>query len=318
MKIGIIGCGAYSIGVACLLAKKTDNEIMIWSESADVLKEFNETKKLDSILKDIKIPKNIKLTNSYKSVLENKDIVFLMTGVKFIKNVCLDIKSIISKKVPIVIGTKGVYEDKKFVYQVVKKYLKNDLAILSGPTFASSLAQFEPVGFLVGTKSKHLEKVINNLFIKTNLKLEFSKDLKGISLCSSLKNVYAIGSGILSGVGYHDSTMGLYITEVYQELENILYHNNSKEETLNSLGGLGDLVATCISTQSRNFNYGKLLASKNLKKREEYLKKNTVEGYLTLEFVNSKLKKYPIITTIYNIALNNENPDKLREVLIKN
>lgn len=320
MKIGIIGTGVFSASIANCLAQNTENQITMWSENQSLVEEYKKTNKLESIFKDKVFPKNIVLTNSYEDV-KDTEIIFIMTSINYIENVCNSLKDIIDKTIPICIGTKGVYGDKqKLVHELVKQILKNPIAILSGPTFAEDVMNLDPIAFNVACRGKKIKNTIQKAFDGANVKIEFTRDLVGIALCGSIKNVYAIGSGILEGLGYKESTSAYYLTAVMKELENILYMLDSDLDTLHSLAGFGDLIATCTSNKSRNYNLGVLLGKKKSKKEiESYKEKNTVEGVTTLENVQILLTKKhiktPIITVLYKIVFEFEKPEALLEVM---
>ncbi len=323
MKIGIIGTGAFSTSIALLLASDKNKNITMWSENEKLVESFLETKKLNTIFKDKSIPKNIKVTNNYEETLKEADVVFLLTSINYLNDVCKDIKHLISPNIPVYIGTKGIAANsKKFVPEIVTKHLKNKIALFGGPTFANDVVAIDPIGFVIASKDKKCRAIFKSLFATNNVRIEESSDLNGVALCSCLKNIYAIGSGIISGLKYHESTNALYLTYVYQELFNILYKMNSSLETLNGLGGLGDLILTCNSPQSRNYSYGEKVAKKTSKTAlEKYLKENTVEGLNTLEAIYPMFKrkhlKCPIIYSLYSILYQDENPQKLIDLIIK-
>lgn len=323
MKIGIIGTGVYSVSIALTLASNKDNKIVMWSENEKLVADHKKTKKLNTIFKDKTIPKNITVTNSYEESLNEAEIVFLMTSVDYLEQVCKTIRPIIKTDVPICIGTKGIaVESNKLVHEIAKKHLKNKISILSGPTFAIDVANLEPIGFTLACKDKKSRKKIKAALNFEDVRIEESEDLTGVAICGCVKNIYAIGSGIISGLGFNESTKSVYITRVYEELSNILYHYKSSLETLNSLAGFGDLNLTCNSNKSRNYTYGEMIGKKSNKKDlKKYTEANTIEGINTLNALYLILKKKhikcPIINVIYDILNNEENPKKIIETIIK-
>lgn len=323
MKIGIIGTGVFSTSLAITFASNKDNNIVMWSEDKKLIEDYQKTKKLHKFFKDKSIPKNIQITNNYEEVLNDAQIVFLITSVKYLENVCKEIKKIIHPDIPICIGTKGIATDsKKFVYEIVKKHLKNKIAVMSGPTFAIDVANLDPIGFTIATKDKLTREMVKKAFDFEDIRIEESIDILGVSVCGCVKNIYALGAGIIKGLGNNESTKALYLTYVYQELSEILYKFKSNLATLNSLAGFGDLILTCNSEKSRNYKYGEMIGKKITKKKlDKYLEENTVEGINTLNCMYQTLKrkhtKCPILNTIYEIITNNENPKKLIEVIIK-
>lgn len=323
MKIGIIGTGVFSVSVALLLATEKENKIELWTENESLVQEFHKTKRLDAIFKGKEIPKNISVTHSYLDVVKDKELLFLATGVSYIESVCKDIAPLVDKKIPICIGSKGIALDsQKFVHEIALKYLKNPIAVFGGPTFASDVANLAPVGFLIASKKNKALQVIEKAFQNIEAQITTSHDLTGLALCGCVKNIYAIGSGIIAGLGYQESTRALYLTSVFQELENLLYRFHAEYATLNSLAGFGDLVLTCSSTKSRNYTYGEMLGKEEKENAKVYLKENTVEGVKTLEGILPILKKKkinaPILYTIARIVLDNDNPKKFMEVLLQN
>lgn len=324
MKISIIGTGVYSTSIALTLANNKDNKIVMWSENETLVEEYKKSKKLKNIFEDKVIPKNVSLTNSYEEVLNDTEIVFLMTGVEYLEEVCIAIKNIIKPNIPVCIGTKGIaLNNNKFVHEIASKHLKNKIAILSGPTFASDIANLEPIGFVLASKSKKTRHIIKEALNFRDICIEETTDMTGTAVCGCIKNIYAIGSGIINGLGYNESTTAVYLTKIFEELGNILYQFKSSLAIQNSLAGFGDLTLTCSSTKSRNFTYGKMIGTKAAKKEiKNFLENNTVEGINTLNAIlpilNKKHVKCPIIKTIYDILNNNENPKKLIEVIIKN
>ena len=323
MKIGIIGTGVFSVAIAHTLSQNTDNFITMWSENKELVEEYKKTNKMESIFKEKVFPNNIKLTDSYEEALKEIDLLFLMTSISYLKDVSKVLIEKVDKSIPICIGTKGIvlYEGKeRFAYEIIKQNLKNPLALLSGPTYAEDVVSLDPIAFSIACKNKKTREKLLKAFEVENIKIEFTQDFKGVSMCGSLKNVYAIGSGIIAGLGYKESTLAYYITAVYKELESVLYSLNSSLATLHSLAGFGDLIATCSSIKSRNYSLGLLYGQKkNKKELDSYKENNTIEGFVSIEaFINLFVKnhiKTPIVMAIFKIVNDEEKPEYLLEIL---
>lgn len=323
MKIGIIGTGVFSAAIAYNLAQNTNNKIVMWSENKDLVNDYKKTNKMESIYKGKEFPKNVTLTNSYDTLLKDVELVIIMTSISYVETVTSAIKETINKDIPICIGTKGtvLYNEKqKFAYEIVHHILKNPIAILSGPTYAEDVISLDPVAFNVACKGKKIKNVLLRAFDLKNVKIVFTSDFKGVSICGTVKNIYAIGSGILTGLGYKESTIAYYLTSVYKELETILYMYESSLTTLHSLAGFGDLIATCSSTKSRNYNFGLLLGKKESKKElNDYKEKNTIEGLISLEHCTAlfakKHIKTPLLTVLNKIVNGEEEAKALLNVM---
>ena len=148
------------------------------------------------------------------------------------------------------------------------------------------------------------------------MRLTKSSDVIGIQLCGTIKNAFAIGSGILNGLNCLESTKASYLTQCLNETRKLLIKLNCSEETVLEYAGIGDLILTCNSTKSRNFSFGNLIGSKEDSDKIEVFKANNlIEGLLALKNISEIAKnnniEINIIDYIYKIVFDNENPDIL-------
>ena len=321
MKITIIGTGAYSIAIALMLAKKKNNYIVMWSENSKLVEDYQKNHQTP-IFPKLKMPNNIEITNSYQEALKETNLIFLITSAKYIIDVCKNME-LYYKNTPICIASKGIHhESLSTLADLVKKRLKtNNIAVISGPTFAIDLVNENPCALAIaGFNKKTVSLVIENLQ-NTTLKLRYSSDIKGIQLCGSLKNIIAIAAGILKGLGCTESTRAFLINEAVHDLKEMIHALGGKKKTILSYAGIGDLLLTCSSEKSRNFSFGEVIGrTKDKNKIQDYLDNFTVEGYYTLLSISKLLEKrginIPLIKTIYNIVNENETPDVLKTFLI--
>ncbi len=322
MKVAVIGTGAYSLGIALMLAKHKNNNIMLWTENSKRKDEFNQTHQIKSIFENVTFPSNIYMTDDIEEALKNAKLIFLITAVKYVKEICLKMKEYYYD-IPICIASKGINNDTlETVDKVVKKTLNTKkICAISGPTFAIDLINNEPVALAIAGDKKSRELVIKNLTGDT-LKLRETNDIIGIELCGSIKNVFAISAGMLKGLGYHESTQAFLINEAIHDMKQIISSLGGKKKTILSFAGLGDLLLTCTTTKSRNYTFGFLIGSSNDKNEWiNYLNNNTVEGYYTLyslkKILDQKNINIPLITILYEIIEGMKKPKELGEFLIK-
>ncbi len=321
MKISVIGLGAYSIAIIKMLAKK-DNQIMVWTENQAKYEEWKKTKKIKSVF-DTRIPKNVKVSTNMEEVIKDTNIIYLITASKYVDSVCENIKPYYQKDIPVCIASKGIEESTEELLSTVvaNKLETRNIAVISGPTFAQDMINNEPIALALGSKSKKAKNYVLATLEGDTLKLRPTKDMIGIQICGAVKNVIAIASGILGGLGYSDSTRAFLINESLHDIKRIIYYLGGKPKMILSFAGVGDLMLTCTSTKSRNYSFGYCIGStKNSKKIKEYLAKNTVEGYNTLDTIYRLLKKKGInielINVIYDIVYNELNPEELAKFLI--
>ena len=321
-KIAMIGTGAYGLGVSISLLKKNES-VSMWVENEDKAKFLNNNKKHANILPNIEIPANITFSNDLDEVIKGTNIVFIAVAAKYIDNIAKKLSKLNIKNKHFCILSKGIEQNTcEFVTDVFKKYIKTkNLSVISGPSFAIDMAHNEPVGLSIASKNIKTIKEIKKVLSSDTVKLRTSNDIIGVELCGSVKNVIAIASGILEGLGYNESTRSFLITESLHDIKSLIYGLGGKKKTILSFAGVGDLLLTATSTKSRNYTYGILIGKKNYTMADDYLNNNTVEGYYTLKSIYTLIKRkkidIPIIKLIYEIIINKKEPDTLSEFLIK-
>lgn len=323
MKVAVIGTGAYGLAIAKALAKHQDNNILIWSENEDKIKEARKTNMINSVLPGVKLPSTFKYTTSMEEATKDQDIIFIVVAAKYVSSVSLNMKHYLNKKTHVCICSKGIEIDTcSFVSEVFLSFnpKHKKLAIISGPSFAIDILNNEPVALSIASKSKSTLKIVKNAICSNVLKLRESDDLIGIQTCGSIKNIIAIASGMVTGLGYSDSTRAFLITEALHDMKELINGLGGNKKSIMAYAGVGDLLLTCTSIKSRNYSYGILLGQNKKNEAKEYLNSTTVEGYYTLKSIYRLIKrkkiKMPIMDLMYKIIMNDDDPKLLIEFLI--
>ena len=322
MKVTIIGTGAYGIALAHNI-NKNHHDITMWTESESKLKEWKDTHNLKSVMPEYEFPKNIILTDNLSIALNDADAVIIACGSKYVSKMVQEMKPYLSQNTPICIATKGLDEETcNPLSVVVKSILKSkNIAVISGPTFAIDMIHNDPVALAIASSNYTAYHIFVNLLSNDRLKLRKSRNMLGVQLCGSVKNIVAIASGILSGLGYSESTTAFLINESLHEIKLMIKYLGGNPKTILSYAGVGDLLMTCMSKKSRNYSFGYVIGhDKDKKAIDEYLKNNTVEGYNTLKaIINLNARHHIHIDLFYlinDIVDGNKNPDELVSYLI--
>lgn len=322
MKITLLGTGAYGLAIASKLASNNFN-VCMWTENKEKEEEYQKTHNLKSINSNYEMPDNIEVTSNIKDAMTNAKIIFFTCASKYVSDMSALILPYFNKDMIICIASKGIDEKTCNLLSNVVKFILNskNITVISGPTFAVDMLNNEPVALAIaGTNKKSLNEVISVLSGKT-IKLRKSNDLIGIQICGSIKNIIAIASGILGGLGYSESTRAFLINESLHDIKNLIHYMGGKKKTILSFAGIGDLLMTCMSTKSRNYSFGYVIGkTKDKKEMEKYLENNTVEGLNTLKTVLILLKRkninIPLINIINDIVNFKKEPESLVEFLI--
>ena len=303
MNLLILGAGAYGLALSNILSDK--NNVTVYSSLEKEIEELNKTHKNEKLFPN-ELPKKIKFINKIE---KEYDIVVIALPTNLIKQELIKIKDKI-KNLTILVTSKGVHEG-KLPYQIVKEVIKTkNISVISGPSFAKDMIEKQHITLtLAGTLP--LEKLFNEKYIT----IEKTKDIIGTEICGVVKNVYAIGAGILEGMNVSTSTKAAYLTRVINETNEVIKKLKGKEKTILLSCGIGDTILTCTSTNSRNFTLGYMIGKKEDKKQiEDYKNNTTVEGLNSLKELKKmiKIKEFKTIDTIYNIIYNNEKIETLK------
>ena len=321
MKVAVLGTGAYGLAIAHCLAKN-NLDVHMWTENEEKYKEWEKTKNLKSVMQNYDMDNNITVHTELKKVLDNAEAIFFTCASRYVHSVSSKIKKYYIKNTPICIASKGIEETTcKFMSTVVKDILKtNSICVISGPTFAVDILNDEPVALAIASKNIKTRNFITSLLAGKTLKLRKSRDLIGVQICGSVKNIIAIASGILAGLGYSESTQAFLINESVHDIKELIEYLGGRKKTILSFAGVGDLLMTSMSKKSRNYSFGIVCATGDKNQIQEFLDTHTVEGYFTLKIVIKLLKKnnieIPLINLINDIIGSKKNPHELANFLI--
>ena len=303
MNILIIGAGAYGLALSNILSEK--NKVTVYSSLEQEINELNKTHKNEKLFPNIELSKEIR----FISKIEKKyDLIVIALPTNIIEQELLKLKNNI-KETPILITSKGINKG-KFPYEMVKRVLKTkNIYVLSGPSFAKDVIEKQPIRLTLAGKDN-----IKNIFNEEYINIEHTKDIIGTEVCGTIKNIYAIGAGIIGGMNLSESTKAAYLTKIVNETKQIINDLKGNKETVLLSCGIGDIILTCTSISSRNYKLGYMIGKKE--NIEEYVKTTTVEGLNSLTEIKEliDIKKYKIINVIYNIIYNNEKIEQILKV----
>lgn len=321
MKIGILGTGAFGLALAdALLTNK--NEVAMWTNSEEEMEELSSKRFSKRI--NYNVPKEIVISTDMEMVCLNKDIIVICVPAKFVFSVSNELSKYYKNGQTICIASKGIDDGRgEFLYDIVSSSLKsNNIAIISGGTFAVDVIERVPIGLSLASKNKEALKKISLAFQSDYLKIRQTGDIIGTELCGAIKNVIAIATGILEGMEMPESTKCMFITESLHDIMVFIKALGGDDKTILSYAGFGDLLLTCTSSKSRNYTFGKMIGEgKSKEELDDYLNSTTVEGLYTLKSIkkllNNRAIDIPIIDVMYSIIEENKNPDLLIRFLME-
>ena len=314
LAIGIMGAGAWGTTIAKLLSDKNSN-VLLWAKEVQVKKDIEKTRINKTFLDKVKLNKSLKVTNSLED-LSKLDVLFIVVPTQYIQATLKPLKKVIKENCILVNCAKGIdIKSTSLISEVINKILpRNKLAIMSGPNFALEIALGKPTASLIAAQKIYDAKFIANLVSSKTFRPYLSDDIIGAQICGAMKNIYAIGCGIIVGKNFGENAVASVISRSFAEIKSVGKKLGAQSETLSGLSGLGDLFLTCSSKKSRNFSLGFDLAKG--KKLENVLrgKKTIAEGAYTVKAIKKlgvKLKlSLPLNDAIYKILYQDKDINK--------
>ncbi|MBF0521760.1 MAG: NAD(P)-dependent glycerol-3-phosphate dehydrogenase [Candidatus Omnitrophica bacterium] len=314
-NIAIIGDGGWGTTLAVHLAKK-NYPVKLWGPFPEYLKEVRKTRTNSKFLSGIAIPQEVLITDDLKESLTDADIIVFAVPSKYATQVLKNIKKTnvdLSKKIFLSV-TKGIDTKSLLrISQIVQKELGDvSFAVLSGPTIAIEVAKGIPSTAVVASRKIKTAKIIQEIFNSSSFRIYTNTDVIGVELGGSIKNIIAIACGVCDGLGFGSNTKAAILTRGLAEMARLGKAFGAKEKTFVGLSGLGDLVTTCVSPQSRNRSVGEQLGKGKTIRHITSSMDMVAEGVDTVIAVYKLSEKHhvtmPITTEVYHIITKNKKP----------
>lgn len=263
VKVAIIGGGAFGTALACV-ASRAGNDTLLYLRDAALAQSINLEHKNQVRLPDIVLPNDIHATID-KTELADCQVALFAVPAQQTRHTAAELAPYLNNTEHIVACAKGIEQNSGlFQHQILAAVFKNNMiSALSGPSFASDIARQLPTALSVASSHLDQAKYIASVLSTPSFRLYSNDDLIGVEVGGTLKNVIAIAVGAVRGMALGASAEAALIARGFAEMQRLGKALGAKQETLTGLSGLGDLVLTCSSPQSRNFAYGMALGSKH-------------------------------------------------------
>lgn len=310
MNVSILGCGVFGTAIATTLLENKIN-VNMWNKfqkELDKLKEQTEYKEIN-------------FSTNIEESTKDSDLIIIAIPINFIENTLKELKPYY-KGQDILIASKGIDTiNNKFAYEIVEDVLNiTNIGVISGGSFAIDMKNKKVLGLTLGTTTPSITSKVKLCLENNYTKIQYTRDCIGVSVCGSIKNVMAIGFGILDGASYPESSRFLFLTEAIYEIKHLIKELNGNADTIMSYAGLDDIMMTCTSSKSRNYTLGRLIGeNKSIEEINNYKNTTTIEGLGTSKSIYNLAKEkninLPITNIIYNILYNNSDYNNLIKYL---
>ena len=312
-SIGVLGAGTWGIALARMLTN-CGHDVTVWSAIESEIDELSGTRRQKN-LPDMIIPEDTKFTKEIETVCQNKDILLFAVPSVFVRSTARLANPYIPANQIIVDVAKGIEPDTLLTLtQVIQDELDKPvrLVALSGPTHAEEVAKDIPTTIVSACTDLDIAKTVQDIFTNPAMRVYTNPDIEGVELCGAVKNVIALAAGIATGLGCGDNTKAALITRGMAEISRLGKAMGCYEQTFSGLAGIGDLIVTATSQNSRNNRCGILIGQGvEVKKAIEQIGM-VVEGINAIPATLQLAKRYqvsmPITEAVDSIVNRGSNP----------
>ena len=256
-RIAVLGAGAWGTALALSLARRGGHELVLWSHSPALAEQLTETGENLLYLPGFTLPAGIEVTADLPRAIFEADVILSVTPSQFLRETIAHIAPLLTPKQIILSASKGLEEGTYLrMTQVIASVTGNPCGTLSGPSFAAEVAAGLPTAVVIASVNPQLNTYIQREFSSPSLRLYTNEDVAGVELGGALKNVIALSSGIIHGLGLGSNTSAALITRGIAEITRLAVACGGRRQTLAGLAGMGDLILTCTGALSRNRSVG--------------------------------------------------------------
>ncbi|MEI9902401.1 MAG: NAD(P)H-dependent glycerol-3-phosphate dehydrogenase [Hyphomicrobium sp.] len=319
-SIGIVGGGAWGTALAQTM-QRAGRHAVLWAREPEVVAGINDRHVNAMFLPGIELDPGIRATSDLAGAAAC-DALLLVVPAQHVRNVARELRGSLRDAQPVVMCAKGIEQASG---QMMGDVLEAELpavtqAVLSGPSFAADVARGLPAALTVGCANEDVGRALAERLGGPAFRLYWTNDVIGVELGGALKNVLAIAAGIVDGKGLGASAHAALVTRGFAEMRRLGVALGARPETLIGLSGLGDLILTCGSPQSRNMSLGRALGRGESLREALAGKLAVTEGVYTATAVrriaNEKGVDMPICGAVCDVVEGRRSVDEAIEQLM--
>lgn len=312
-KIAVLGAGSWGSALANVLAEN-GHQVKIWTRDESQQNEINTQHTNKRYLPAFSFPEEIKATTDLELAVKDVEAIVFVVPTSGIRELSKKVDRLLDRKVTIIHASKGLERDShKRISTILEEELSTDvfsgIVALSGPSHAEEVIRRDLTTITAASTDKKSAAFVQSLFINDYFRVYTNTDIIGVEIGAALKNIIALGAGVIAGLGFGDNAKAGLITRGLAEISRLGIELGADPLTFMGLSGVGDLIVTCTSPHSRNWRAGFKLGKGE--KIDDILDKMgmVVEGVSTtqaaFELAKSHAIEMPITEAIYEVIYNN-------------
>jgi glycerol-3-phosphate dehydrogenase (NAD(P)+) len=319
-SVGIVGAGAWGTALA-IVAQRAGRDVLLWAYEPETVADINQNHRNEVYLPGIELKPEIEATARFNEVA-NCDMLLMVTPAQHTRDIAGELAAYMRPGQPLVLCSKGIEQTTgKLMSQIaVEIFPSAEIAVLSGPSFAADAARGLPAAVTLATATEEQGRGLSHALSHPPFRCYWSDDVVGAEIGGAVKNVYAIAAGIVAGKKLGASAHAALVTRSFAEMTRFGAALGARRETLTGLSGLGDLLLTCGSPQSRNMSLGSELGQG--RSLEDVLKGRltVAEGVYTasavVEIAEARGIDMPIAKAVHSVVSGVATVDEAIEALL--
>ncbi|UCF81833.1 MAG: NAD(P)-dependent glycerol-3-phosphate dehydrogenase [Acidobacteriota bacterium] len=262
-KLGIIGAGGWGTALA-LHTARLGFDVQVWMWEADLCEALKRTRENQNYLPGFTLPEDVRFTSVLADAVSGPKILILAAPSHVMRGILRDVKPHLDDACTLLNAAKGIESDtllrmSEVAYEVLGEEIRSRFATLSGPSFAAEVASNEPTVVAVASENEALASGLRTALSSRTFRIYSTTDIVGVELGGALKNVIALATGIVQGLGLGYNTQAALVTRGLVEITRLAVARGARMETLMGAAGMGDLFLTCTGPLSRNRQVGERL-----------------------------------------------------------
>ena len=306
MRCAVIGAGAWGTALADLLAVN-GHEVRLWAFEADVVSAINGRHENPVFLGGYALAPGLRATSSHAEAVDGAELVVYATPSQHLRGIARAGAGSIGGRAVLAVASKGIEQQTLALMSDVieQEVAGRPVVAISGPSFAAEVAERQPTAIVAASESSEAAKLVQTAMSNATFRVYTHDDLVGVELGGALKNVMAVATGIVEGVGLKHNSQAALITRGLAEMTRLGVALGARASTFAGLAGIGDLVLTCTGSLSRNRGVGVEVGSGKTLEQALAGKPTVAEGVVTTKSAFALAQRegvdMPIVTTVYRI-----------------
>jgi len=323
-QVAVLGGGSFGT-VLANIAASNGYQVSLWVRDAEQALRINSEGANATYHPELRLSDNITADEDLASVIMDAQFILVATPSIIFEEVISRLEPLISPSVTVISCTKGIKSQPfrtmtDIITQHLGHIIGDKVGVLSGPNLAKEIAEEKLAGTVIACENEGITFEIKSMLSSNTFKVFSSQDIQGVELAGALKNIYAICCGIAHAKLVGENALGFIVTRSMAEMSRFAVAKGANPITFLGLAGMGDLMATCTSKLSRNFQLGELIAEDlSLFEAKERIGQ-VAEGAKTLEVVYHEARKMnvkmPLVTSLYEILYSDASSEQLIQDLL--